>query len=53
MFGVNYVTLQYSDQIRSDQLLSSVWLFATPWIAARQASRSITNFRNSLRLKSI
>ena len=41
------------DQIRSDQLLSRVWLFATPWIAARQASLSITNSRSSLRLTSI
>ena len=32
-----------SDQIRSDQLLSRVWLFATPWTTARQASLSITN----------
>ena len=39
--------------IRSDQSLSRVWLFATPWIAARQASLSITNSRNSLRLTSI
>ena len=38
---------------RSDQLLSRVRLFATPWIAARQASRSITNSRSSLRLTSI
>ena len=30
------------DQIRSDQSLSRVRLFATPWIAARQASLSIT-----------
>ena len=37
-----------SDQIRSDQLLSRVWLFATPWIAARQASLSITNSQSSL-----
>ena len=29
-------------QIRSDQWLSRVQLFATPWIAARQASLSIT-----------
>ena len=29
--------------IRSDQSLSRVRLFATPWIAARQASLSITN----------
>ena len=40
-------------QIRSDQLLSRVRLFATPWIAARQASLSITNSRSSLRLTSI
>ena len=37
----------------SVQLLSHVWLFATPWIAARQASLSITNPRSSLRLTSI
>ena len=42
-----------SDQIRSDQLLSCVWLFSTPWIAARQASLSNTNSRSSLRLTSI
>ena len=42
-----------SDQIRSDQSLSHVRLFATPWIAARQASLSITNSRSSLRLTSI
>ena len=35
--------------IRSDQLLSRVRLFATPWIAAHQASLSITNSRSSLR----
>ena len=37
----------------SVQLLSRVWLFATPWIATRQASQSITNSRSSLRLMSI
>ena len=42
-----------SDQIRSDQLLSRVQLFATPWIAAYQASLSITNSWSSLRLTSI
>ena len=42
-----------SDQIRSDQSLSRVRLFATPWITARQASPSITNSRSSLRLTSI
>ena len=39
--------------IRSDQSLSRVRLFATPWITARQASLSITNSRSSLRLMSI
>ena len=33
--------------------LSHVRLFATPWIAARQASLSITNSRSSLRFTSI
>ena len=37
----------------SVQLLSCVRLFATPWIAARQASLSITNSRSSLRFKFI
>ena len=37
----------------SGQLLSRVWLFATPWIAARQASLSITTSRSLLKLMSI
>ena len=37
----------------SVQSLSRVRLFATPWIAARQASLSITNSRSSLKLISI
>ena len=40
-------------QFSSVQSLSHVRLFATPWITARQASLSITNFRSSLRLTSI
>ena len=39
--------------ISSVQSLSRVRLFSTPWIAARQASLSITNSRSSLRLTSI
>ena len=35
------------------QSLSRVLLFANPWIAARQASLSITNSRSSLKLTSI
>ena len=37
----------------SVQSLSLVWLFATPWIAARQASLSITNSRSAPKLMSI
>ena len=44
-----FLNLQFS----SFQLLSRVRLFATPWIAAHQASLSITNSRSSLRLTSI
>ena len=45
-------------QSRSDyqvqvQLFSRVWLFATPWTAARQASLSITNSQSLLKLMSI
>ena len=40
-------------QFSSVQSLSRVRLFATPWIAARLASLSITNSRSSLRLTSI
>ena len=40
-------------QFSSVQSFSCVRLFATPWIAACQASLSITNSRSSLRLMSI
>ena len=40
-------------RIRSEQSLSRVRLFATPWIAAHQASLSITNSQSALRLTSI
>ena len=42
-----------SVQFSSVQLLSRVRLFATPWIAACQASLSITNSWSSLKLRSI
>ena len=42
-----------SVQFSSVQSFSHVRLFATPWIAAHQASLSITNSRSSLRLMSI
>ena len=40
-------------EFSSVQSLNRVWLFATPWIAARQASLSITNSRSLLKLMSI
>ena len=40
-------------QFSSVQLLSRVWLFATPWSTARQASLSITNSQSSPKPMSI
>ena len=45
-----YHSLFKKVQFSSVQSLSCVWLFATPWIAARQASLSITISWSSLRL---
>ena len=42
-----------STEFSSVQSLSRVRLFETPWIAARQASLSITNCQSSLKLMSI
>ena len=39
--------------LSSVQLLSHVRLFKTPWIAAHQASLSITNFQSLLKLMSV
>ena len=40
-------------QFSSVQSLSRVWLFATPWTAAHQASLSVTNSQSLLKLMSI
>ena len=53
IYSVEFCSVTPSVQFSSVQLLSCVWLFATPWITARQASLSITNSRSSLRLTSI
>ena len=45
--------MEHSVQFSSVQLLSRVWLFATPWIAAHQAPLSITNSRSLLKLMPI
>ena len=53
----NQITLAHLDRyfqsFSSVQSLSSVRLFVTPWIAARQASLSITNSWSSFRFMSI
>ena len=46
------VDLQCSSSVQF-QLLSSVWLFVTPWTTVRQASLSITNSQNLLKLMSM
>ena len=47
------LVIYFAYQFSSVQSLSHVRLFVTPWIAARQASLSITNSRSSLRLTSL
>ena len=42
-----------NDLFSSVQLLSRVWLFATPWTAAQQVSLSFTSSRSLLKLMSI
>ena len=51
--SLNFSFWQFIVQFSSVQSLSRVRLFATPWIAACQASLSITNSRSSLKLMSI
>ena len=43
-------SIALSVQFSTVQLLSRVWLFATPWIAAHQASLSITSSQSLLKL---
>ena len=54
---IHYSILQKSfnicQSVQSVQLLSLIWLFAAPWIAARWASLSTTNAQSSLKLTSI
>ena len=47
------LSVYMSHQFSSIQLLSHVWLFVTPWPAARQASLSITNYWSLLKLMPI
>ena len=48
-----YIVKENVQSVSSAQSLSRVWLFATPWIAACQASLCITKSRSLLKLMSI
>ena len=48
-----FLSQHWSPQFSWIQLLSRVWLFATPWTAACQASLSVTNSRSWLKLMSV
>ena len=50
---IEWLAKQWFKCFSSVQLLSRVRLFAIPWVAAGQASLSITNTRSSLRFTSI
>ena len=58
MYNVYWILLHRNfmalfEDFSSDQLLSRVWLFATPWTAGCQASMSITNSRSLLKFMAI
>ena len=50
-FWIDTVHITWQDSVQFSSF--HVWLFATPWIAACQASLSITNSRSSFKLMSI
>ena len=50
---LGHLSQRNKNHFSSVQSLTRVRLFATPWIAARQASLSITNSRSSVKLTSI
>ena len=52
-FRRNVIIFCFCSSMCSVQLLSHVWLFVTPWTAARQASLSITNSQSLPKLISI
>ena len=49
---INKYANKWTYSVSSVQSLSHIWLFATPWAAAYQASLSITNSRSFLKLMS-
>ena len=53
LFSAWHLLFIHSVQFSSVQSVNCVWLVATPWITACQASLSITNLGSSLKLVSI
>ena len=53
MRATPFLLRDFCAQFSSVQSLSHIWLFATPWTAARQASLSIPNSYSMLKLMSI
>ena len=53
MSWMSIESVMFIDTFSSVQSLSRVWLFATPWTSARQASLSITNSQSPLKPMSI
>ena len=53
VWGNACISMHFIEWMCLVQLFSCVWLFVTPWTAAHQASRSITNFWSLLKLMSI
>ena len=51
--SLEFSSVQLPEFSSVQSVLSCVQLFATPWTAARQASLSITNSRNLLKLMSV
>ena len=51
-FSCKHTAVRRSRNFSSVQSLSRVWLFATPWTTARQASLSITNSQSLPKLMS-
>ena len=49
----NKLMISMTLSVSSVQSPSHIWLFATPWTAACQASQSITDFQSLLKLMSI
>ena len=53
IYLIREVSRRHKELFSSVQSLSRVWFFETPWIAARQASLSITNSQSLPKLTSI